>query len=84
MLMHRKTCLIPILLNKFNEIFTDISKNIALILPQFHSQHMLRCFQYCKFGNFRENFVLANSVRGHICDIKNLLLVHDLPISAIE
>ena len=26
---------------------------------------------YCKFGNFRENFVFANSVKRRICDIKN-------------
>ena len=26
---------------------------------------------YCKFGNFRENFIFANSVKRHICDVKN-------------
>ena len=36
---------------------------------------------YCKSGNFRENFIFANSVKRHICDIKNLRLGHDLPIS---
>ena len=27
--------------------------------------------QYCKFGNFRENFIFANNVKRHICDVKN-------------
>ena len=36
---------------------------------------------YCKSGNFRENFIFANSVKRHICDAKNLRLGHDLPIS---
>ena len=25
---------------------------------------------YCKFGNFRVNFIFANSVKRHICDVK--------------
>ena len=25
--------------------------------------------QYCKFGNFRENCILANSVKRHICNV---------------
>ena len=36
---------------------------------------------YCNFGNFWENFIFVNSVKRHICDIKNLRLWHDLPIS---
>ena len=24
----------------------------------------------CKFGNFRENFIFANSVKRHNCDVK--------------
>ena len=35
----------------------------------------------CKSRNFRENFILANSVKRHICDVKNSLLRHDLPPS---
>ena len=35
---------------------------------------------YCKSGNFRENFILANSDLRHICDDINLRLGHDLPI----
>ena len=34
---------------------------------------------YCKFGNFRENFIFANSKKRYICDIKNSRLRHDLP-----
>ena len=26
---------------------------------------------YCKFGNFRENFIFANSVKRHVWDVKN-------------
>ena len=35
----------------------------------------------CKFGNLRENFIFANSVKRHICDVKNSRLGHYLPIS---
>ena len=34
---------------------------------------------YHKFGNFRENFFFANSVKRNICDFKNSRLGHDLP-----
>ena len=36
---------------------------------------------YCKFGNFCENFIFANSIQRHICDVKNSPLGHDLPSS---
>ena len=36
---------------------------------------------YCKFENFHENFIFANSVKIHICNINNLRLGQDLPIS---
>ena len=26
---------------------------------------------YCRFGNFRENFIFANSIKRHIRDVKN-------------
>ena len=26
--------------------------------------------EYCKFGNFRENYIFANNVKKHICDVK--------------
>ena len=37
--------------------------------------------KYCKFGNFRENIIFANSVKRHIRDVENSLQEHDLPIS---
>ena len=36
---------------------------------------------YCKSQSFRENFIFANSVKRHICDVKNSRQGHDLPIS---
>ena len=35
--------------------------------------------EYCKFGNFCENFIFPNSVKRHICKILNSRLWHDLP-----
>ena len=36
---------------------------------------------YSKFGNFRENFIYANNVKRHLCDVKKSRLKHDLHIS---
>ena len=36
---------------------------------------------YCKFENFSENSIFANSVKRHICHVKNSVLGHDLPTS---
>ena len=36
---------------------------------------------YCRFGNFRENFIFANSIKRHISDVNNLRLRQNLPIS---
>ena len=36
---------------------------------------------YCKYGNFRENYIFANSVKIHICDGKKSGLRQDLPLS---
>ena len=33
----------------------------------------------CKSGKFYENFIFANSVKRHICDVKNLGPGNDLP-----
>ena len=33
----------------------------------------------CKYINFRENFIFANNVKIHVCDVKNSRLEHDLP-----
>ena len=39
---------------------------------------------YCKSGNLCENFIFANSVKRHTCDVKNPRLGHDLPISVMD
>ena len=36
--------------------------------------------KYCKSGNFRENFIFANSIKIHICDAKHSRLGRDLRI----
>ena len=36
-------------------------------------------FWYCKFRNFRENFIIVNKVKRHVCHAKNLQMVHGLP-----
>ena len=36
---------------------------------------------YCRFGNFPENFIFANSIKRQISDVKYLQLRQDLPIS---
>ena len=35
---------------------------------------------YCKFGKLRENFIFANSVKRHICDVQISRIRRDLPI----
>ena len=40
--------------------------------------------KYCKSGNFRENFIFANSVKRQTCDVKNSRLWHDLSKSVID
>ena len=52
---------------------TFISTHQTLYGP-FTSLH------FCKFGNFRKNFIFANSVKRYICN-ENSVLVHDLPTS---
>ena len=32
--------------------------------------------EYCKFRNFRENFIFAKNIKRHVCDVKNSRLVH--------
>ena len=34
-------------------------------------------FGYCKFGNFRENFIFENDIKRHICEVRNSRLGHD-------
>ena len=36
---------------------------------------------YCKFGNFRKNFIFTKSIKTHTCDIKNSRQGRDLHIS---
>ena len=47
----------------------------------FLSEHSI---SYYKSGNFRENFIFANSVKRHSCAAKNSRLVHYLPITVID
>ena len=39
---------------------------------------------YCRFGNFRENFIFANNIKRHMSDVKNSRLRQDLPTSLNE
>ena len=48
-----------------------------LTQDKFYMDHV----NYCKFGNFRKNLIFVNRLKKHICDVKNLQPVHDLPIS---
>ena len=36
---------------------------------------------YCKLGNFRENFIFVNSIKKHICKVEISRPRHDLPFS---
>ena len=40
-----------------------------------------QCSLNCKFGNFWDSFIFANSVKIHISKILNSRLGHDLPVS---
>ena len=40
-----------------------------------------RCVHVLKSGNFRDNFIFENSVKKHICDVKNSRPGHDIPLS---
>ena len=33
---------------------------------------------YCRFGNFRDYFIFANSIKRHTSDVKNSRLRHDI------
>ena len=39
---------------------------------------------YCKIRNFRDNFIFANSVKTHICDVRFSGQERDLPLSVNE
>ena len=52
-----------------NLCYTEVCYNgTALFLLPLYIFH----FRYCKFGNYWENFIFANSVKRHISHIKNL------------
>ena len=57
---------------------SSVIGRISLLLDKRSSCFF--CGNYCKSGNFRENFIFVNSVKLHICDVKHLQLGHD-PIS---
>ena len=42
---------------------------------------VLMIIRYCRFGNFRENFIFANSIKRHISDVKKTQIRQDLPLS---
>ena len=46
-------------------------KNKCKFTPNLVAAELPLILVYCKFGNFRENFIFANSVKRHICDVKN-------------
>ena len=48
------------------------------------SDSCLSVNKYCRFGNFRENFIFANSIKIHISGVKYSRLRQDLPISIID
>ena len=54
--------------HEFDVVFRTFTAHISVAV------HLI----YCKFENFRENFILA---KRHICDVKKSRLRHDLPIS---
>ena len=60
---------------------------LRLYVPVYHSSacwddFLYSCVeQFCRFRNFRENFIFANSTKRHISDVKNSRLRQDLPIS---
>ena len=59
------------LLENEREVCVTSRKKVYLSLTfdskSNHYQKMKE--EYCKSGNFRENFIFANSVIRHICDV---------------
>ena len=56
------------------------SHNVARVTPNVSNTSE----KYCKFRIFLENFIFAKSVKRYICNIKNLQLGHDLPITVTD
>ena len=42
---------------------------------------MYCCLLYCKFRNFRENFIFGKSIKLYICNVKKLQLEQDFSTS---
>ena len=61
----------------------DFCKCNKVSPPELLSKLRILLFQghYCKSGNFRVNFIFADSVKRHICEVKISPLGHDLPRS---
>ena len=57
--------------------FTHLHLMESSKIPIYWIDHL----QYCKFGNFRENFIFANGAKRRICHVKCSRRRHDLPIS---
>ena len=47
---------------------TILVVNMAFVIAHSEETDDMTC---CKFENFRENFIFANSVKTHICDFEN-------------
>ena len=53
------------------QLVVYISSNVNLCIDGLNN------VEYCKSGNFRDNFIFANRFKRHICDAKNSRLGHD-------
>ena len=62
----------------------DISLHVKYILSVGSIVSLFKKILYGKFENFDENFIFANSVKRHICDVENSQLAHDLPMSVYD
>ena len=51
---------------------------IDLIVTLRSCEDTIYIYEYCKFGYFHEDFIFANSVKRHICDVKNSRLRREL------
>ena len=59
--------------NKSEAGSTSFSPPVKIVLKSPKQSGETNCFcsvYYCKSGNFRENFIFANSVKRYICDAK--------------
>ena len=70
------------------KVRTQLRQYVSLHIAKIHeSEHQKRrklkkqLKLYFRFGNFRKNFIFANSIKRHISTVKNSRLRQDLPIS---